>query len=173
MRCVHYNQSTTHIITIPVDVCQRMWYRFCKHMRKCDFLNFFIYCSFHDFACTFLLLTHEYIFKEPVWETEGCCLPCFCSWRERNSTSYGIPIAWRGCTLFFLLQQIQALDDKMHLAAVACIHDPFHIKSSAFSSPWEWMNCSFWCHKHSIWKHATVALICYMHLFFSTWEKFK
>lgn len=87
-----------------------------------------------------LSLTYEYIFKKSIWEEEGWQPPWHCSCSKWNATTCNdIPVAWRGCTLFLMLRQIQLLHDRMHLAAVACIHFISSHQHSHLSSC-EWMH---------------------------------
>ncbi|PIN11781.1 RNA binding protein (contains RRM repeats) [Handroanthus impetiginosus] len=60
-----------------------------------------------------------YIFKESVREKEGFDLPSRCPRCEWSSAFNDLPVAGRGC---ILLLMPQALHDRMHHAAVACIH---------------------------------------------------
>lgn len=87
-------------------------------------LHLFFISSWLFVTCLVISLTHDYILKEPIWEKKGCQPACCSSRCQWSSTDYDLSVAWRGRTLFLMLNKIELPHHRMHLAAVPCIHSP-------------------------------------------------
>ncbi|RVW89309.1 hypothetical protein CK203_045479 [Vitis vinifera] len=73
--------------------------------------------------CICFLLTSSNIFEEPIWEKEGLWPPCCRSWCQWSSCTSDLPIAGRGCTLFFKFR-------KYNYYMIGCIMQLLHASIS-------------------------------------------